>query len=182
MYNKEDITFELIGTELTRKSRTDEVWKRWIKRGFTIDRINKINSYWECRFDKDNASKNFISSVWKDWLERNNLTLEEHKNTIGNKLIQYGNIDSISPKAKEYPSVSTMAQTFAESIVQWAKKGFKVVNEEQYNQRLNICRGCDLFDEKALGGNGRCRECGCATQAKLRIATERCPIDKWVQV
>jgi hypothetical protein len=181
MYNKEDITFKLIGTELTRKSRTDKVWERWLKKGFTLDRINKVNSYWECRFDRDQASKNFICSVWKDWLDRHNLTLEQHKQKLPNNAnINYNNLEKINPKA--YPSVSTMAQTFSESIVQWAKKGFKVVNEEQFNERLNICKGCDLFDEKALGGSGRCRECGCATQPKLRIATERCPIDKWVQV
>jgi hypothetical protein len=30
-----------------------------------------------------------------------------------------------------------------------------------------------------MRGTGRCSKCGCSTWAKLRMASEKCPIDKW---
>jgi hypothetical protein len=227
MCELEEIDFKAIVGELMVNSRSKEMWQLWLKRGF--HRCGGFQGfaikYWKKRFHKDNASKNYICSIWNKWYERYRevveksqlteqveityethpeiiedyckkigITVEEYIKQTQEKINYRDNInqessnDDLEIKPKEnstivkYPSITTMAQTFAESIVQWAKKGFKVVNEEQFNERLNICRGCELWDSKALNGGGRCRDCGCSTQAKLRIATERCPKDKWVQV
>jgi hypothetical protein len=79
-----------------------------------------------------------------------------------------------------YPGVVTMAKNFGSSMVKWAKSGFQTVDQEEvFNVRLEICKKCPQWDSQALGGGGRCKLCGCATQAKLRLATESCPINLW---
>jgi hypothetical protein len=77
------------------------------------------------------------------------------------------------------PNVAVMAQTFMKSMGSWAKSGFKTVTEEQLKERLEICAKCEFWDKNSFAGTGRCLKCGCSTQAKLRLATEKCPIDKW---
>jgi hypothetical protein len=77
------------------------------------------------------------------------------------------------------PGVSEQVKSLAKSGLNWAKKGFVLVNEEQLNSRLAECSSCEFWDPKAFLGTGRCQKCGCSTQAKLRMATEKCPIDKW---
>lgn len=77
------------------------------------------------------------------------------------------------------PSVSTMAATFGKSMVNWAMNGFKTVTEEQLKTRMDVCRSCPLWDPGAFAHTGRCLKCGCSTQAKLRLAHEKCPEGKW---
>jgi hypothetical protein len=72
-----------------------------------------------------------------------------------------------------------MVQSFAQSMLKWTGSGFKTVDEEQLKERLEICSRCEFWDSKAFGNTGRCQKCGCSTQAKLRLATEKCPIDRW---
>lgn len=88
--------------------------------------------------------------------------------------------DNSSPV--EYPTAKRMAGNFAQSMTQWVKNGFKLTPAEKLQERLDICKGCEFWDKEALKGTGRCRKCGCSTQAKLRLAHEKCPIDKWVPV
>jgi len=45
--------------------------------------------------------------------------------------------------------------------------------------REATCRACPEWDAQALNATGRCRKCGCSTWAKLRMATEACPLGKW---
>ena len=80
------------------------------------------------------------------------------------------------------PPVTTMARSVATSAVKWAKSGFKTVTPEQLQARLDICKGCDLWDGAAFADTGRCKKCGCSTQAKLRLPHEKCPIDKWLPI
>jgi hypothetical protein len=49
-------------------------------------------------------------------------------------------------------------------------------------EREATCRACEWWDAAALNATGRCRKCGCSTWAKLRMATERCPLGKWEAV
>jgi hypothetical protein len=69
-------------------------------------------------------------------------------------------------------------ENFAKSMKNWAKAGFKTVSEDKYNERLNICRSCNFWNEKANYSFGRCEKCKC-TKMKLKLATESCPIGKW---
>ena len=67
----------------------------------------------------------------------------------------------------------------AKATAKWAKEGMPVTNEETLKVRLETCKGCEFWDESGFAKTGRCKKCGCSTQAKLRMATEKCPIDKW---
>jgi len=209
MNPNEEIVYELIIPDLLKKSRSVKNWQRWEqkrlhKKSPADPLIQRLKSYWVNRYTKDSASRNFIKLVWHEWKIRNGVTpesaliyqkkeLEKLKiDPIVNELriknlekdisILERNIQNDPnsiPIKVNYPSVNTMAKTFAESMLDWAKKGFKVVTEQQFNQRFDICKGCELWDKDALGGTGRCIQCGCSTQAKLRIATEKCPVEKW---
>ncbi len=53
------------------------------------------------------------------------------------------------------------------------------VSDEDFNRRLEVCKGCDKLDMSAMGETGACMACGCAVQTKLRIIHETCPLDKW---
>ena len=70
----------------------------------------------------------------------------------------------------------------AKSMKDWAVSGFPVVSKLILDERIKICHSCPRWDEIGMAGTGRCRECGCSTQAKLRMATERCPLGKWEAV
>jgi hypothetical protein len=59
------------------------------------------------------------------------------------------------------------------SIRRWAKSGFAMASKEVVKERTAICKGCDKL--KGL----RCDECGCVIAAKVRLATEKCPLAKW---
>jgi len=179
MYKKEDIMFELFASEITLKARRNKA-KLWIDKGFKKYPYKKMVEYWKNRYDKNEANTNFINLIWKEWLEKRGFN---SKNDIPFDNQGRPILPRLGPnQPANYPPARTMVKNFANSLIEWTKKGFKVVNEEQFNERLNICKGCDLFDKEALRGAGRCMACGCATQAKLRIATEKCPKDKWLQV
>ena len=77
------------------------------------------------------------------------------------------------------PGIAKMASTFLSSTMRWAKSGMQTVTAEQFYSRVEICKGCEFWEGSGFGGTGRCKKCGCSTQAKLRMATEKCPIDKW---
>lgn len=42
-------------------------------------------------------------------------------------------------------------------------------------ERLEVCKSCDRFDEE----NSRCNECGCFMKYKTLLPWSKCPLDKW---
>lgn len=76
-------------------------------------------------------------------------------------------------------SVAAMAKSFVQASGKWVISGFPMCDTDTLEARLKICGGCEFWDSNGFGGTGRCQKCGCSTQAKLRMATEKCPIDKW---
>jgi predicted Zn-ribbon and HTH transcriptional regulator len=64
----------------------------------------------------------------------------------------------------------------------FARSGFLTTPPEALAAREATCRACPEWDAEALNATGRCRKCGCSTWAKLRMATERCPLGKWEAV
>lgn len=81
--------------------------------------------------------------------------------------------------SKDYPKLLEQMKTFTSSMAKWVKSGLSRVSEDVFQSRLAVCKGCEFWDGKALKGTGRCRKCGCSTWGKLKLATEKCPIDKW---
>ena len=43
-----------------------------------------------------------------------------------------------------------------------------------FKERYGICQSCPK-----LSSLGFCGECGCAMALKCKVATSKCPIDKW---
>jgi len=70
----------------------------------------------------------------------------------------------------------------AEAANRFIGSGFKSTPPEALAAREDTCRACPEWDAAALNNTGRCRKCGCSTWAKLRMATERCPLGKWEAV
>jgi len=73
-------------------------------------------------------------------------------------------------------------KTLSASMARFARSGFAATPPEVLATREATCRACPEWDAAALNATGRCRKCGCSTWAKLRMATERCPIGKWEAV
>lgn len=85
-----------------------------------------------------------------------------------------------SPAAVAPPTIREMSQNFAGAMLRFAKSGFKTVDEDTAKARLAVCRQCDLWDENARKGLGKCNhgKCGC-TLIKHYLASEKCPDGKW---
>jgi hypothetical protein len=61
----------------------------------------------------------------------------------------------------------------------WVASGAHILTQEQLNIRKDICCSCEFWNPSGFAGTGKCDKCGCSTQAKLRMSTSKCPIDKW---
>ena len=77
------------------------------------------------------------------------------------------------------PSFPEQVKGLGKAVADWTKSGFPIPDPETFNARLETCKGCEFWDESGFAKTGRCKKCGCSTQAKLRMATEKCPIGKW---
>ncbi len=75
----------------------------------------------------------------------------------------------------QYPPVAHQAVSVARALWDWACDGLKLAPEAEYQRRLATCEGCPLFDRDQK----RCAKCGCYTDYKLRMRSERCPEGKW---
>lgn len=72
------------------------------------------------------------------------------------------------------PNLLQKARNLVHTMGDFANSGFKVADDELYNQRMEICRGCDRFEN-----NRFCKECGCFMDLKAKIEVAECPLDKW---
>lgn len=77
------------------------------------------------------------------------------------------------------PSLPKQAAMLGKALVNWTTSGFAATPPEALAAREATCRECAEWNPTAIGGTGRCAKCGCSTWAKLRMATERCPLGKW---
>jgi hypothetical protein len=93
---------------------------------------------------------------------------------MGHTQMPMGDTESSAP-----PSIPQMAKTLSKALVAFASSGFPIPDPETFNARLETCKGCEFWDKSGFAKTGRCKKCGCSTQAKLRMATEKCPIGKW---
>ncbi len=87
--------------------------------------------------------------------------------------------DGKNTEASKLPSVAEMATSLVRSAGRFARSGFALADAETLASRQSVCQSCEQWDAAGLRGTGRCRKCGCSTQAKLRMASEKCPLGKW---
>ena len=79
------------------------------------------------------------------------------------------------------PSLGQQAKSFSKSVYDFISAGAPVASSEVVAQRLAICQGCDYHGPDPIFNSveGRCLKCGCLLKAKIRMATESCPIARW---
>lgn len=71
-----------------------------------------------------------------------------------------------------------MMKNLGQAAILYATDGFKNCTKEQHDQRLDICKSCELWDASGYMGLGKCKKCGCSGM-KLWVASSQCPIGKW---
>lgn len=80
------------------------------------------------------------------------------------------------------PTITGMAKSFFSSAAQFVAAGMPRTPLEQLQVRLDTCRACQYWNPEGFGGTGSCRQCGCSTEVKLRMATSECPMGYWQAV
>lgn len=92
-------------------------------------------------------------------------------------------------KEKKLPSLVKRVENFSKAIVQDINEGMKRCTQEEINERLDICKGCELY--KKIGDDyGYCShdDCGCNISShekylnKLYWASQECPLKKWKKI
>jgi len=83
------------------------------------------------------------------------------------------------PLPPKVPPTSVMVRSAMRSATNWIASGFQHTDPETLAVRLETCKGCEFWNPQGFRGTGRCMKCGCSTWAKLRMASEKCPIGKW---
>jgi len=81
--------------------------------------------------------------------------------------------------SSSHPPITRQIPTAMQAMGRFARSGFATTPPEALATREATCKACPEWDAAALNATGRCRKCGCSTWAKLRMATERCPLGKW---
>lgn len=77
------------------------------------------------------------------------------------------------------PTLAELASRFSRAMFNWARAGFKIVDEKEYQRRSTICQGCQWWrGEGNVLGSALCGKCGCSS-LKIFVATEKCPAGKW---
>lgn len=153
-------------TVADRKNKNKPMAGKWVSRGFK--KINKptLIKYWEKRLEANTKDVELYNRILASYEK----TLPGHKKT------------SPASPTVEAPGVWQMMKTAAVAGKNFVKSGMHFVSEEQFNLRETICKGCEYWNPKGYGNTGQCLQCGCATKAKLKMASESCPLKKWVKI
>lgn len=75
--------------------------------------------------------------------------------------------------AEPPPGLMTMAGNVARAAARFVGSGLKVAPPEVQAERLAICSACPNW----IAGGRRCSLCGCMTDYKIKMASERCPAE-----
>lgn len=82
---------------------------------------------------------------------------------------------------QNYPSLFQQGKNLAEFSFEVVKHalmtGALQVSDEVQNQRMELCKSCDEYDETQI----RCMKCGCFLESKTRFALDSCPLGKWTE-
>ena len=80
---------------------------------------------------------------------------------------------------KQYPSLFEQGKNLAAFSFEVVKNamtgGALFVSDKIKNERMEICKSCEFYDEK----ENKCIECGCLLEYKTQFALDSCPKQKW---
>lgn len=79
------------------------------------------------------------------------------------------------------PNIIQKAQNLTKAVVKHAQNGFISVSNNIKEERLSICKGCEFYNQ-TNPDNPTCNKCGCFLKIKTGWASEKCPIDKWMDI
>ncbi len=91
----------------------------------------------------------------------------------------------MSEDKKELPSVKEMAFNLVgaakDVFTQALTRGTVMASEEITKERWDICFNCEHFLKEPENSvlPYRCKLCGCGMKIKTRIASAKCPANKW---
>jgi len=78
-------------------------------------------------------------------------------------------------RPKQYPPLLEQAGNALAAAGRAIASGLQLVDDAEHARRLAICEGCEHYD----GDRHRCRKCGCWSNLKAKLASEKCPMEKW---
>jgi hypothetical protein len=73
------------------------------------------------------------------------------------------------PEDKEVPSVWKQAVSYIGSLINQTPSP-----KELAEKRLSLCMICPSYRS-----DGRCGECGCPVENKVKLEAQKCPLNKW---
>lgn len=82
-----------------------------------------------------------------------------------------------SGNSKEMPGWTTRLANLTKAVTRWGLSGFPTVTDDTYRQRLDQCHGCELLVDDTKCSH---KACGCFVARKASLATEACPLGKWM--
>ena len=92
--------------------------------------------------------------------------------------VNFASEDAIRNLAKNV-SMWDRVKSLSKSVGNWIAEDAPITKTEVFNDRIEICKKCEYWAGNAFAKTGKCKICGCSTQLKLRMATEKCPVGKW---
>lgn len=152
-----------------RKNKNKPMASKWLSRGFSKTTKPKLIKYWNNRILHNPEDFTLYSTI----LAAYEKTLQPVKNNEADKSIPN------SPEQNKAPGLWTMMKTAAQAGKNFVKSGMHFATPEQFAEREAICKSCEYWNPKGYANTGQCLKCGCATKAKLRLASESCPLKKW---
>ena len=150
-------------TVTDRKNKNKPMAKKWIARGFGKITKQRLVEYWQKRIEQYPEDFELYSNMLMAYQK----TVKPAQST---------------PEDKTAPGLWSMMKTAAEAGKNFVKSGMRFVTVEQFNEREAICKGCEYWNPKGYANTGQCLKCGCATKAKLKLASESCPLKKWNKI
>ena len=72
------------------------------------------------------------------------------------------------------PTAAEMAVSLTKALFKAARTGFKVVDNAEYQRRLDICKACNFFSGTHSLLKVHCTSCGCRG-LKVSLASSNCP-------
>ena len=144
------------------------------------DLIKKINSH----LNELSKIEEKFSDKFQEYADKHRENVEKHRKSAKKKKEEINaeieaQAQTEANKQTGKPSFFDQVKSVSAATVKFAKSGFTTTPQEELDNRLSLCKGCEWWDSQALNETGRCKKCGCSTWAKLRMATEKCPIGKW---
>lgn len=174
--------------------------KLWTKKGMPNAYAARFSEYWKKRAVNDPALARRLIGLYLEYYSKSGdpsktincaahpevLDLEGLarspgpyvEKSIRRTLAQITGEPENSPRTTP-PPLATQIASATGSLKRWVSGGLKFVSDEEFERRKTVCAGCEFWNAEAFQGTGRCIKCGCSTWAKLRMATEACPIGKW---